>query len=117
MAVSFASYSQQDTTLAQYVGKFKFPDGSPVSEVNVTFENGVLLASSAMGSTELKRSQGDVFEVIAYGGIATFKRNDSAKIIGVRIEVGDLVLEGTKAEPAQLQLAMSEKIRLLGKLE
>ena len=89
--------AQQDTTLQQYTGKYKFPEGSVVTEVTVALENGVLLANSPMGSSELKKTEADVFEIVAYGGTATFKRTEG-KVSGVQMIVGDIILEGTKAE-------------------
>ena len=85
-------------TLQQYTGKYKFPDGSVVTEVTVALESGMLMANSVMGSSELRKTEGDVFEVVAYGGQATFKRNTEGKISGVQIIVGDIILEGTKTE-------------------
>jgi hypothetical protein len=104
--VSFiAVNAQQDTTLQKYVGKYKFPDGSPVTEINVTIENGVLTATSAMGSTELKKTETEhVFEVVVYSGLATFKKNTEGKINGVQIVVGDMTLEGTKVESSSLMI-------------
>lgn len=86
-------------TLQQYTGKYVFPEGSVVTEINVALENGVMSASSAMGTTELKKQEGDVFEVVVYSGTATFKRNADNKIVGVTIVVGDITLEGKKADP------------------
>jgi hypothetical protein len=85
-------------SLQEYTGKFKFPDGSPVTEVNVTIENGSLMASSAMGGSELKRRDGDVFDIVAYGGTATFKRNGDKKVNKLQIQVNDLDMEGEKTE-------------------
>ena len=85
-----------DSTLQEYTGKYKFPEGSVVTEVTVSIENGLLFAVSVMGSSELKRIEKDIFEVVAYAGKATFKRNEEAKLSGIRIEVEDLILEGTK---------------------
>ncbi len=89
---------KQDT-LQQYTGKYVFPEGSPVTEVTVALENGLMTATSAMGTTELKKTEGDVFEVVVYSGTATFKRNAENKIVGVTIVVGDITLEGKKADP------------------
>ena len=89
-------------SLKIYAGKYKFPDGSPVTEVNITVENGLLMASSAMGSTEFKPAGiPDIFEVVAYSGKATFKRKEG-KITGVQIVVGEINLEGTKGEEGQI---------------
>ncbi|HKZ65899.1 MAG TPA: DUF3471 domain-containing protein, partial [Chitinophagaceae bacterium] len=85
-------------SLQEYTGKYKFPEGSAVTEITVALENGVLYASSAQGNSELKKIEKDIFEVVAYSGKATFKRDDQAKLKGVTIEIEDLVLEGTKEE-------------------
>ena len=104
--VSFVAVNaQQDTTLQKYIGKYKFPDGSPVTEINVTIENGVLTATSAMGSTELKKTETEhVFEVVVYSGLATFKKNTEGKINGVQIVVGDMTLDGTRVESSSLMI-------------
>jgi hypothetical protein len=96
--MGFLMAHAQNDSLKQYAGKYKFPDGSPFTEVIVTLDSTGLTASSAMGSSELKRTEGDVFEVVAYGGTATFKRNADNKISGVHILVGDINVEGTKTE-------------------
>jgi hypothetical protein len=95
---AFLTVNAQTDSLQQYTGKYKFPDGSPVTEITVTLEAGVLTANSAMGSSELKKTEGDVFEIVAYGGLATFKRNTESKITSVLIQVGDINMEGTKTE-------------------
>ena len=102
MSISFLTVNAQTDSLNQYTGKYKFPDGSVVTEIIVTLDSTGLIANSAMGSSELKRTEGDVFEILAYGGIATFKRNAENKISGVHIQVGDIDMEGTKTEEAPL---------------
>ena len=67
-------------SLKEYAGKYKFPDGSPFPEVTVVFENGILSASSVAGTAELKRRDKDTFDIISYGGVATFIRNEEKKI-------------------------------------
>ncbi len=95
----YAVNAQGDTVLQKYTGKFKFPDGSPVTEINFTVENGVLMGASAMGSSEFKKTDTEnVFEIVAYGGTATFKKNAEGKITSVQILVGDINMEGTKTE-------------------
>jgi mannitol-specific phosphotransferase system IIBC component len=102
VVISFsAANAQQDSALQKYTGKYKFPDGSPVTEINFTVENGVLMGSSAMGSSEFKKTDTEhVFEIVAYGGTATFKKNGDGKITNVQILVGDINMEGTKSESA-----------------
>jgi hypothetical protein len=100
MVAGFITASAQADSLKQYTGKYKFPDGSPVTEVTVTEENGLLMAGSAMGTTELKpTSTNDVFEVVAYGGTATFKKKEG-KVNGLQIQVGDINMEGERTGDA-----------------
>src|ERR1700733_280782 len=93
-----ATGANPEDSLMQYTGKYKFPDGSVVTEVIVTLDSGVLKANSALGNSALHLSSGDVFDIVAYGGTATFKRNAQNKISGVQIIVEDINIEGTKEE-------------------
>ena len=111
--ISFLSVNAQTDSLQQYTGKYKFPDGSVVTEIIVTLDSTVLTANSAMGSSELKKTDGDVFEIVAYGGIATFKRNAENKISGVQILVGDINLEGTKTEGLMINRSSMSIIPLI----
>ena len=98
---SFILYAQQTPStdsLKEYTGKYKFPEGSVVTEVNIVLENGILQATSMMGNSELKKIEKDLFEVVAYSGTAQFKRGQEGKVNGVKIEVDDLILDGTKSE-------------------
>ncbi len=108
--ISFLAVQAQTDTLKQYAGTYKFPDGSPFTEVTVILDSTVLTASSAMGSSELKKIEGDVFEIVAYGGTATFKRNADNKISGVHILVGDINVEGTKTEGLMISRSSMSKI-------
>jgi Domain of unknown function (DUF3471) len=89
-------------SLKEYTGKYKFPEGNPVAEITIALENGVLTASSAIGGSELKRREGDVFDVVAYGGTAIFKRSDEKKITKLQVQVNDLDMEGEKAAEGSL---------------
>ncbi len=103
----FLTVNAQTDSLQQYIGKFKFPDGSPVTEITVTVENGLLMASSAMGSTEFKpTSTVDVFEIVAYGGTATFKKKEG-KVTSLQVQVGDVDMEGEKTEGINLNPGIS----------
>ena len=106
----FLSVNAQTDSLQQYIGKYKFPDGSPVTEITVSLDNGMLMASSAMGTTELKLTTTvDVFEIAAYGGTATFRRKEG-KIAGVQVLVGDINMEGEKTEGLVLNFSSSPNI-------
>lgn len=51
-----------------------------------------------MGNSELRKTEGDTFEIVAFGGTAIFKRNTEGKITGVQLLVGDLNIKGAKTE-------------------
>jgi hypothetical protein len=86
----------QDSVQAQLIGKYKFPDGSVVAEVNVVFENGGLTMSSSAGTSALELIKGDSFNVVSFNGIAVFKRNEAKKVVGVHIDASGYVLDGVK---------------------
>lgn len=92
-------------SLKEYTGKYVFPDGSEVPEIKVALENGVLIGSSSQGSSELKRIEKDLFEVIAYSGKATFKRDEKGKVNGLYVEIDNLILDGKKVEEQAPSLA------------
>lgn len=95
----FSLVNAQTDSLQEYTGKYKFPDGNPVTEIGVVLENGTLTATSAMGNSELRKTDSkDVFEVVAYSGTATFKRNTEGTVTGLQIQVQDINMEGTKTE-------------------
>ena len=97
----FSCIKAQNTpadSLKEYTGKYKFPDGTPFTEVTIVFENGTLTATSEAGSSELKRREGDIFDIVAYSGTAIFKRNEEKKVNKVQVQVDDLDVEGDKTE-------------------
>jgi hypothetical protein len=100
LAFSFANAQNPSPadSLKEYTGKYKFPEGNPVTEITIAIENGTLMASSAMGGSELKRREGDIFDIVAYGGTATFKRNADSKVNKLQVQVNDLDMEGEKTE-------------------
>lgn len=97
---ALAAGAQADSLeLKEYTGKYLFPEGSPVSEIGVVVEGGLLTATSVMGNSELRKTDSkDVFEVVAYAGTATFKRGEDGKIKTMRIQVQDVDMEGTRDE-------------------
>jgi hypothetical protein len=102
--ILFAQQTPPADSLKEYTGKYKFPEGSEVTEIKVAIENGILWAYSDQGNSELKKIEKDLFEVVQYSGTASFKRDENGKINGVHVEVGDMIMDGTKSEePASLQ--------------
>ncbi len=96
--ISFTASAQADSTMKEYVGKYLFPEGSPVTEIDVILENGALSMASAVGTSSLEKTAEDVFTITQFQGTATFKRNEDKKIIGVSINAMGYSLEGTKQE-------------------
>lgn len=95
-----AQDAPKDTTLKEFTGKYVFPDGSVVSEVQVTLSSdGVLTSSSTAGVSELVKveNQKDFFEIPRFQGTAKFIRNEKGVVIGVAIDAMGYKLEGTKA--------------------
>lgn len=82
----------------EYTGKYKFPSGSVVTEINVVFDNGVLSLTSTMGATAIEKATSDTFAIPNYNGTAVFTRNEHKKINGIKIEVMGVSLEGVKEE-------------------
>ncbi|MFY7898696.1 MAG: hypothetical protein ACOVNY_00840, partial [Chitinophagaceae bacterium] len=71
--LGFIKVNAQDSTAQQLMGKYKFPQGSIVSEISVVFENGGLVMSSSVGSSALEKEADDVYIILAYQGKAAFK--------------------------------------------
>ena len=96
VSFGFVFSNAQDTTLTEYVGTYTFPEGGPVTTVEVKIENGSLTASSSAGSSILERVSKDTFNLVAYSGMVYFTRDSSKKVNGIKIEVQDTILEGKK---------------------
>jgi len=93
---SFAFLNAQDTTLNEYVGTYTFPEGGPVTTVDIKLENGTLVASSTAGSSPMEKISKDTFNLVAYNGKVYFNRDSTKKVDGIKIEVEDTILEGKK---------------------
>lgn len=91
-----AQSTPTDSTVNQILGRYKFAEGSPVAEVTVVLENGVLMMNSAAGSSTLEKSGEDVYVITQFQGTAKFTRNDSKVVTGVTILAMGYELVGTK---------------------
>ncbi|MGV3595152.1 MAG: hypothetical protein ACO1NK_07880 [Sediminibacterium sp.] len=96
--VAFAHAQDKDSTLQDFVGKYKFPEGSIVAEVTVSVEGAGLVMGSSIGNSALVKIGEDLFSITAYDGSAQFKRDANKKVIGVSINAGGYALEGTKSD-------------------
>ena len=86
----------QDTTLQQYTGKYVFPEGGPVPEVEVTLSGEALSMTSAAGSSSLVKLGVDSFQIVEFSGTSVFKRGEDKKVNAVHIEAMGYVLDGQK---------------------
>lgn len=103
VVLSFSALNAQTDSLKEYTGKYKFAEGNPVTEIVVIIENGVLTATSSLGNSELKKTATkDIFELVAYSGTATFKRNAESKVNALQIQVQEINMEGTKTEDGSI---------------
>lgn len=97
-AVFFVQAQTKDSTLNDFVGKYKFPEGSIVAEVTVSMEGDGLVMGSSVGNSALVKTGEDQFSITAFDGTALFKRDANKKVIGVNINAGGYVLEGSKSD-------------------
>lgn len=79
-----------------YVGKYVFPEGSVVPDVDVTLSGSALTMTSAAGASALVELGVDSFQIVEFSGFAVFKRGEDKKVNAVHIEAGGYVLDGQK---------------------
>jgi len=96
--ISFVQAQLPADSLKQFVGTYKFPEGTVVPQVVVALEGGGLTITSSAGVSELKHVVSDTFIVVSFEGVAVFKRDASRKIIGITIDARGYLLEGTKTD-------------------
>ena len=87
-----------EESLQQYAAKYKFPQGSPISEVIVVFENGMLRLNSPIGNTTLEKTGEDQFYMPANSGTVQFVRNSAKKITGIKFDVQNISADGNREE-------------------
>jgi hypothetical protein len=96
---SVAVFAQQDTSLQEYTGVYKFPDGSVVASVEIVVNNGSLLAKSSLGDAPMEKITKDTFSFPTYNGMGYFVRT-AGKVTGIHIEAQDTILDGKKDSAA-----------------
>ena len=82
--------------LEDFVGKYVFPEGSPVPDVDVSVNSGTLFMNSAAGSSGCTRLGADSFLIDQFSGYAVFRRGDDKKVNAVHIEASGYILDGQK---------------------
>ena len=93
----FATVQAQDSPLKEYLGKYTFAEGSPVTEVVLTIQDSVLVSSSSVGSFPLEKKGVDTFYLAAYDALVIFKRDANSVVEGVGINVQGMELIGKKS--------------------
>ena len=93
----FASVNAQTSNLKDYLGKYVFPEGSPVTEVTLTVEDTVLTINSAMGATALEKKGVDTFYLAAYDAPIIFKRGADNSVETLTIIVQGMELTAQKS--------------------
>jgi len=92
-----ATANAQTSPLKDYLGKYVFPEGSPVTEVTLTIEDTVLTINSAMGATALEKKGVDTFYLAAYDAPIIFKRGANNSVETLTIIVQGMELTASKA--------------------
>jgi hypothetical protein len=100
LAITTAMAQDSSSAAAPFLGKYKFPPGSVVPEVEVVVENGLLMMNSAEGNSSLELLKPDTFSIISFNGTAIFKRNEKNLVTGVHIEAMGYVLDGVRDSTA-----------------
>lgn len=98
-----------DSTVQQYLGKYKFPDGSVILEANVTIDNGVFTMTSSHGTSPLVKKADDLYTIVNFQGTAKFNRDANKKITGVSILAMGYELEGTRTDAAAITAILQKK--------
>ena len=95
---SFNFFSRaQDSTLNEYTGKYKFPSGSMVPEVDITLSDNILSITAVLGLASMEKVSRDTFMIPTYGNaLVFFYRNTDNKVASIKIDTGNDVMEGKK---------------------
>lgn len=93
----FITVKAQESPLKDYIGKYSFAEGSPVTEVVVSLQDTSLIVSSSMGSVPLEKKGVDTFYLSAYDALVIFKRNSDGVVEAVGINVQGMELIGKKS--------------------
>ena len=88
-------------SLQQYTGKYVFPEGAPVPDVEVVLTNDALFMTSTAGTSSLTKLGIDTFQIVEFSGTAVFKRGDNKTVNAVHIEAMGYILDGQKQSTGQ----------------
>lgn len=102
----------QTSPFKDYLGKYVFAAGSPVTEVTMTAEESSLVINSAMGSVPLEKKGVDTFYLAAYDALVIFKRATDKSIESVSIAVQGMELVGKKEAAASISGTKEEEFHM-----
>lgn len=85
-------------SLEEYAAKYKFPQGSIITEASVVYENGTLHLNSSLGTTSLEITGDDKFYMPANSGTVMFIRNSAKKITGIKFDLQNVSVDGNREE-------------------
>ena len=93
----FVTVQAQESPLKEYLGKYTFAEGSPVTEVVLTVQDSILVSTSSVGAFPLDKKGVDTFYLAAYDALVIFKRGGNNVVEGVGINVQGMELIGKKS--------------------
>jgi len=93
---SFLSVNAQQGPLTDYIGKYVFAEGSPVTEVTLTVQDSTLMVNSVIITAPLEKKGLDTFYLAAYDALVIFKRKEGMSVESVSIFVQGMELMGKK---------------------
>jgi hypothetical protein len=108
--ISSCLYLKAQDSLQQYTARYKFAQGALITEVDVVLDNGILQVNSSMGNALLEKTSADQFTIPLYNGTVVFIRNEAKKIIGIKIDVMNINLEGIREEKENSIINMPAQI-------
>jgi len=112
-SIAEAKQAPADSTLQQYVGIYKFPEGSVIADVSVALDSGALTMTSSAGVSALEKLEEDMYTIVSFQGTAKFNRDANKKITGVTINARGYLLEGIKVEGAIAFNNIKDRVLLL----
>jgi hypothetical protein len=108
--ISSCLYLKAQDSLQQYTARYKFAQGALITEVDVVLDNGILQVNSSMGNALLEKTSADQFTIPLYNGTVVFIRNEAKNIIGIKIDVMNINLEGIREEKENSIINMPAQI-------
>ncbi|HVG43015.1 MAG TPA: hypothetical protein VM888_15490 [Chitinophagaceae bacterium] len=114
LLISIIFVQAQEDSLTQYKGLYKFKEGSAAPSVEISIQQGALYAASSIGSAALSKLARDTFSIPEHSGMVYFYRNTAGVVNAIRVDVGGMVMDGTK-EPNAVAIRRKYLYHLLSK--